>query len=85
MSKVAWLMGQPSLLRVAEQLRAFNEEHSKACDVAILVSPLGWTILEPGPDTHGCERLPGGGEPFDSAETARRLLEAVAVAGGIAS
>jgi hypothetical protein len=77
MSKVAWLMGQPSLTRVAEQLRAFNEEHSKACDAAILVSPVGWTILEPGPDTHGCEHLPGGGEPFDVAETARRLLESL--------
>ena len=77
MSKVAWLTGPPSLARVAEQLRAFNEEHPKECDAAILVSPMGWTILEAGPDTHGCEHVPGGGEPFDAAETARRLCDAI--------
>lgn len=77
MSKVVWSMGEPSEARVAEQLRAFNEEHPKACDVAILVSPLGWTVLEPGRDTFGREHLPGGGEPFDDAEMARRLLTAV--------
>jgi len=81
MSKVVWVTGPPSLARIAEQVRAFNEEHPKDCDAAILVSPIGWTILEPGPDTHGCEHLPGGGEPFDEAETARRLLEAIPGAG----
>lgn len=76
MSKVSWLTGQPSILLVAQQLRAFNEEHPKACDAAILVSPIGWTILAPGADTHGCERLPGGGEPFDATAAAHRLLQA---------
>lgn len=77
MSKVQWLTGQPSLERVAQQLRAFNEEHPKACDVALLVSPAGWTVLEPGTDTHGREHLPGGGEAFDAAAAAQRLLAAM--------
>jgi hypothetical protein len=41
------------------------------------VSPVGWTVVEPGTDSHGCEHLPGGGEPFDAVAAAGRLLSAV--------